>query len=128
MNPGRLCIAATLGLSAVAMGAFGTHGLRGIIGPELLAVWRTAVDYQMFHALALLALALAPASSNGGPVSFACRSFVLGILLFSGSLYLLVLLGRSWLGALTPLGGLCLMAGWGALGVHGWRAGRGLRR
>lgn len=128
MNPRLLCIAAVLGLSAVALGAFGAHGLRARVGPELLGVWRTAVDYQMVHALALLALATAPAIGDRPAVRFACRSFVLGILLFSGSLYLLVLSGRSWLGALTPLGGLCLMAGWGALGIHGWRAGRGLRR
>ena len=128
MNPRRLGIAAALGLGAVALGAFGAHGLRGLVGPELLAVWRTAVDYQMFHALALLALAFAPAGSAGGPGSLACWCFAIGVLVFSGSLYLLVLSGQSWLGAITPLGGLCLIAGWGALGIHGWRAWRDTRR
>ncbi|HEX4881656.1 MAG TPA: DUF423 domain-containing protein [Porticoccaceae bacterium] len=142
MNPRLVCFAAILGFSGVALGAFGAHGLRGLVAPEQLAVWRTAVEYQMFHALALLALAAAPAidghatgrlrcgsiacgSFAGG--SFVSGSFVLGILLFSGSLYLLVLSGMAWLGAITPLGGLCLLAGWGSLAVHGWRAWRGAR-
>lgn len=128
MNPGRLCIAAMLGLTAVALGAFGTHGLRSVVGPDLLAVWRTAVDYQMFHALAVLALAVAPASSHSGHARFACWCFGVGVMVFSGSLYLLVLGGIGWLGAITPLGGLCLIAGWGALGIHGWRAWRDPRR
>lgn len=125
MNPRLVCFAAILGLSGVALGAFGAHGLRGLVAPEQLAVWRTAVEYQMFHALALLALATAPAIAGRAAGRFACGSFVLGILLFSGSLYLLVLSGMTWLGAITPLGGLCLMAGWGSLAVHGWRAWRG---
>ncbi len=88
---------------AVAAGAFGAHSLKTVLSADMLAVFDTAVRYQMYHALALC---------------------VLGILLFSGSLYLLALTGVRWLGALTPLGGVVLMAGWASLAWGAWKKSR----
>mgnify|MGYP001128182833 FL=1 len=100
---------------AVALGAFGAHGLEGRVSPNDLAVFETGARYQMYHALALLLLALL---SPGLPEKLARISglaFILGILLFSGSLYLLVLTGVRGLGAVTPFGGVSFLVGWGTL-------------
>ncbi len=103
-------LGAVSGFCGVALGAFGAHALRERLSPELLAVFETAVRYQMFHALALLGVALlAPRASVAGWL------FVAGTVLFSGSLYGLALSGSRWLGAVTPVGGLCFLAGWAAL-------------
>jgi uncharacterized membrane protein YgdD (TMEM256/DUF423 family) len=100
---------------AVAAGAFGAHGLKARVSPEMLAVFETGARYQMYHALGLLAVAWAasrwPTSGAGSAGWF----FVAGTLLFSGSLYLLALGGPRWLGAVTPVGGLCFIAGWAVL-------------
>lgn len=107
---------------AVAAGAFGAHGLRARLTPELLAVFETGARYHMYHALGLLAVAWT-ASVRPGPATIAAGAFfVAGIVLFSGSLYALALSGIRWLGAITPLGGLCFLAGWVALA---WAASRG---
>jgi len=103
-------IAAALCFVAVALGAFGAHALRSTLeGRGMLDVWNKAVFYQFVHAIALLALALYGTINRG-----ACLLLLMGILLFSGSLYLLALIpqARDWLGAVTPLGGLCFLAGW----------------
>jgi uncharacterized membrane protein YgdD (TMEM256/DUF423 family) len=97
---------------AVAAGAFGAHGLRARLTPELLAVFETAARYQMYHALALLAVGWAAARWPGGLVGWAGWLFVAGTVLFSGSLYALALTGVRWLGAVTPLGGAAFLAGW----------------
>ena len=102
-------------LVAIAAGAFGAHGLRGRLTPDLLAVFETAARYQMYHALALLAVGLAAARWQAPVVRWAGWLFVGGTVLFSGSLYLLALTQVRWLGAVTPLGGLMLLAGWGCL-------------
>ena len=97
---------------AVAAGAFGAHLLRGRISADLLAVFETGARYQMYHALALLAVAVA---ATHWPTSFVRGAgwlFLIGTFLFSGSLYLLALTDTRWLGAVTPFGGLCLLAGW----------------
>jgi uncharacterized membrane protein YgdD (TMEM256/DUF423 family) len=99
-------------LIAVAAGAFGAHGLRGRLTPELLTVFETAARYQMYHALALLAVAWAATRWPGALVSWAGWLFVAGTLIFSGSLYALALTGARWLGAITPLGGVAFLAGW----------------
>lgn len=111
---GWLAAAALFGLTAVAAGAFGAHGLRARVPLEQVASWQTAAHYQLLHAVALLALALL-GSSGGRALGPAPWLFAAGTLLFSGSIYLLVLGGPRWLGPLTPLGGLCLMAGWTSL-------------
>lgn len=108
-----LRLAAALGFSAVALGAFGAHGLKNRLSPELLAIFEVGVRYHFYHALALLALALAPAALwssrlTGGAV----WAFVVGIAVFSGSLYLLALTDTRWLGAITPIGGVAFLAGW----------------
>lgn len=104
-------------LVAVAAGAFGAHALRSRLAPDLLAVFETAARYQMYHALALLAVAWAADRWPGPSVRWAGWLFVIGTVLFSGSLYLLALSGVRWLGAVTPLGGAALLAGWACLGL-----------
>jgi uncharacterized membrane protein YgdD (TMEM256/DUF423 family) len=107
---------------AVAAGAFGAHALRGRLTPELLAVFETAARYQMYHALALLAVAWAVARWPGPWPRAAGWCFAVGTVLFSGSLYALALTGLRWLGAITPLGGVAFLAGWALLAVSGgWR-------
>ena len=97
---------------AVGLGAFGAHGLRGILSPEDLVIFETGVRYQMYHALALLGVAWAVTQWETTLLEWSGWLFVLGILVFSGSLYILVLTGQRWLGAVTPLGGLALILGW----------------
>tara|TARA_B100001167_G_scaffold103060_1_gene62986 strand:+ start:482 stop:850 length:369 start_codon:yes stop_codon:yes gene_type:complete len=97
---------------AVGLGAFGAHGLRGILSPEDLVTFETGVRYQMYHALALLGVAWAVTQWETVLLEWTGWLFVLGILVFSGSLYILVLTGQRWLGAVTPLGGLAFILGW----------------
>lgn len=99
---------------AVAIGAFGAHGLKDRITPELLQTFETGVRYHMYHALALVAVAYAVSrwQASSGLSNAAGWLFVAGTVLFSGSLYLLALTGVKWLGAITPLGGVAFIAGW----------------
>ena len=113
--------ALSAGLAVVA-GAFGAHGLRGRLSPDMMAVFETAARYHMYHALGLLAVAVVAGRLTGRSAVLAGWLFVAGTLLFSGSLYLLALGGPRWLGAVTPLGGLCFIVGWLALA---WSALRG---
>jgi uncharacterized membrane protein YgdD (TMEM256/DUF423 family) len=106
---------------AVAAGAFGAHGLRDRLAPDMLAVFETAVRYQMYHALALLAVAWAAVRWPESSAVVAGWLFVVGIVVFSGSLYVLALSGVRWLGAITPLGGLCFLGGWSVLVWTVWR-------
>ncbi len=97
---------------AVALGAFGAHGLRQRLSPDMLAIFETGVRYHVYHALALLAVAWV---ADKNPESFANAAgwaFTLGIVVFSGSLYILSISGIRWLGAVTPLGGVALLVGW----------------
>jgi uncharacterized membrane protein YgdD (TMEM256/DUF423 family) len=111
-------------LIAVAAGAFGAHALRARLAPDLLAVFETAARYQMYHALALLIIAVAAARWPDFSVRFAGRLFIAGTVLFSGSLYALALTGTRWLGAITPVGGVLFLAGWAALGYAALHAMR----
>jgi len=115
-----LTLAAGLGCLAVALGAFGAHGLAKFLasfddGALRLDWWKTAAQYHLAHALALGLAAGVVGDTRAGRV--ACVAFALGIVLFSGSLYTMTLTGTRWLGAVTPLGGLSMMAGWVALAV-----------
>lgn len=101
-----------LAAMAVAAGAFGAHGLRGIIDESALANWETAARYQMYHALGLLGVSYACATYKHKLAGAAGWLFVAGIVLFSGSLYALSLSGLRILGAITPLGGVAFIAGW----------------
>jgi uncharacterized membrane protein YgdD (TMEM256/DUF423 family) len=116
--------AATAGFVGVALGAFGAHALRGRLTPEMLAVFETGVRYQMYHAFAAFAAAWAYARWQRRVFGIAGWLFLAGIVVFSGSLYLLALGGARWLGAVTPLGGTLFLAGWLALVMGGLRAAR----
>jgi len=108
-----LRIGALLGFIDVAFGAFGAHALRERLSPDLLAVFETGVRYQMYHALAILIVALFRGrSSTNSRATWAGWCFVAGIVLFSGSLYVLALTGIGVFGAITPIGGLFFLAGW----------------
>ena len=109
-------------LLAVAAGAFGAHGLRRLLAPEQIAVWQTAVLYQFVHGLGMLALAVLDALRPSPWLRRASLLMAAGIVLFSGSLYLLSFLHAPWLGPLTPVGGTLFLAGW-ALAIQGLRPG-----
>jgi len=111
------------GFIGVALGAFAAHGLKGRLGPDMLAILEVGVRYQMYHALALLAVAWAATRWPGNIVTAAGWLFVAGTVIFSGSLYLLSITGMRWLGAITPLGGIAFLAGWLCLAWAAW-AGR----
>ena len=108
---------------AVAAGAFGAHGLRQRLSADMLAVFEIAVRYQMYHALALLAVSWAQTRWPGPALQLSGYAFVAGTILFSGSLYLLSLTGARWLGAITPLGGLAFLVGWLAFAWAVWKYG-----
>ena len=116
MDRNFLLIGAVLGFLGVAIGAFGAHGLRARLTPEMLAVFEVGVRYQMYHVFAVLIVAATMA--HVGPVRLlivAGWSFVAGILIFSGSLYALALTGTTTFGAITPIGGLGFLIGWACL-------------
>ena len=117
-----LSLAAFSGLLAVALGAFGAHALRGRLDDYARGVFDTAVQYHFYHSLALLGVGLLALHYPASPLlRSAGIAFLLGILVFSGSLYLLSMTGRTWLGAITPIGGLAFLVGWGCLAAAGWR-------
>jgi uncharacterized membrane protein YgdD (TMEM256/DUF423 family) len=110
-----LALGAVSGFLAVAAGAFGAHALRSRLTPDLLAVFETGARYQMYHALALLAVAWLVGRGGIPGAIWAGWLFVIGTCVFSGSLYALALTGQRWLGAITPLGGVAFLAGWACL-------------
>jgi len=123
MTDRQLVIVAALTLMVgVGAGAFGAHGLKRMITPDMLTVWQTAVLYQLVHGLGMLIIAAlgtrmgSPLLNLSGTVMFA------GILIFSGSLYTLVLTGTKWLGAITPLGGVAFLIAWAMVAVAAYRA------
>tara|TARA_B100000073_G_C23295482_1_gene396358 strand:- start:83 stop:451 length:369 start_codon:yes stop_codon:yes gene_type:complete len=97
---------------SVLLGAFGAHGLKNRLSMEDLAIFETAVRYQMYHALGILLMGVASLYLNEKLVSIPAYFLILGIIIFSGSLFLLVFTNLRWFGAITPLGGLCLIIGW----------------
>ncbi|MCM2462588.1 DUF423 domain-containing protein [Pseudomonas sp. LARHCG127] len=116
-----LMLAAFFGFTGVALGAFAAHGLKNRLSADYLAIFHTGVTYQLVHTLALLGVALLATHIPGRIVTWAGISFVVGILLFSGSLYLLTLTGISKLGIITPFGGVAFLIGWLCLGLAAWR-------
>lgn len=118
MHKGFLQTAALLGALSVALGAFGAHGLKKIVPPETVSTFETGVRYQFYHVFALLAVAILYDKFSADWMRYAGISFLVGMLLFSGSLYVLTALkatntvGLSGIGAITPFGGLFLIAGW----------------
>jgi len=116
-----LSIAAALGFTGVALGSFGAHALKARLAPEMLAAFETGVRYQLTHALALLAVAWACTRWPGRPAWASGWLFIIGTVLFSGSLYVLSLTGAREIGIVTPFGGMALLTGWLCLLVAPWR-------
>ena len=116
-----LSFAAVSGFLSVCLGAFAAHGLKHQISPESLAIWQTGVQYQMYHALALLAVGLLYQTQASKALKLSGLAFILGSLLFSGSLYALALGAPGIFGVITPFGGLSFLVGWAALVVHALR-------
>jgi uncharacterized membrane protein YgdD (TMEM256/DUF423 family) len=121
-----LLAASVLGFLSVALGAFGAHGLRSRLAPladgaQRLEWWSTGAHYQAIHALALGLVAWLATRSSSAAVTVATVAFVVGVLFFSGSLYVMTLTGMRWLGAITPLGGAAFLVGWAAIAVVAWR-------
>lgn len=121
MLRGFLMLAAFFGFTGVALGAFAAHGLKNRLTPEYLTIFHTGVTYQLVHTLALFGVALLATQIQGRLITWAGLSFTVGIVLFSGSLYLLTLTGISKLGIITPFGGLAFLTGWVCLGLAAWR-------
>lgn len=122
MNRNFVVIAAVLGAVGVVLGAFGAHGLSAILTANgHTDTFHTATQYQMIHALALLGVAVAAQQWPGKLMQWAGYLFLAGVVLFSGSLYLLAIFDLSWLGAVAPLGGVALIGGWVCLGWAAWR-------
>jgi uncharacterized membrane protein YgdD (TMEM256/DUF423 family) len=115
-------VGALSAFTAVAAGAFGAHALRTRLSAEMLAVFEVAARYQMYHALALIACAWAATRWPGTLVTASAWLFVVGTVLFCGTLYMLSLTGIRWLGAVTPVGGVALLAGWLMLAAAVWKS------
>lgn len=115
-------VGALFGAVGVAVGAFGAHALKARVDDYMLQVFETGVRYQMYHALALIAVAWAAARWPDRWIDVSGWLFVAGIVIFSGSLYTMALSGLRWLGAVTPIGGLCLILGWATLAIAVWRS------
>ncbi|MGB0715724.1 MAG: DUF423 domain-containing protein [Phycisphaerae bacterium] len=124
MNAGWVKVAAAIGALSVGLGAFGAHGLKGKIEPEKLANFETAVRYQMYHALALLATAWYVGHGGSRWSRMSAWSFLIGVLFFSGSIYGLTFTTIRWFIPFTPAGGLLLMLGWVFLGLSSRRSNR----
>ncbi len=115
-----LMLAGLLGFLGVLLGAFGAHGLKGKLSKEMLETFEVGVRYHLVHAVALLVVASLAGLHPRRSLDVAGWSFVLGILIFSGSLYVLAVSGFTKLGMITPVGGAAFMVGWIALAVAGW--------
>lgn len=118
-NPKKIRLAALLGFFAVALGAFGAHGLETLLkAHETVEIWKTASHYHLVHAVALLVLALI--DSEEGAARWSWTSIWWGVLIFSGTLYALAATGSKWLGAVAPVGGLLMLIGWLLLALRRW--------
>ncbi len=116
-----LTLAAVLGFLSVMLGAFGAHALKNTLDSYGREIYEKAVLYQMFHSLAVLAVGLLQDSHPQTSFAGAGWSFLLGVILFSGSLYLLAMTGAKWWGAVTPFGGVAFLLGWAWLAYALWR-------
>ncbi|QQX79104.1 DUF423 domain-containing protein [Shewanella sp. KX20019] len=121
MRNGFLLLAALSGFMSVALGAFGAHGLKNVTTTEMIAIFNLGVEYQFYHTFALIAVAFAGHWLKSRLLDWAGYLFIVGTMLFSGSLYLYALLGTKWTGPITPLGGVCLLLGWLLIAVAVWR-------
>ncbi|ABO24628.1 DUF423 domain-containing protein [Shewanella loihica] len=121
MRKGFLLLAALSGFLAVALGAFGAHGLKQVTTPEMIDIFNLGVEYQFYHTFALIAVAFSGHWFKSRLIDWAGYLFLLGIVMFSGSLYLYVLVGSKWTGPVTPMGGVCFLLGWLFIAVAVWR-------
>ncbi|MCL1057719.1 DUF423 domain-containing protein [Shewanella sp. Choline-02u-19] len=121
MRNGFLLLAALSGFMSVALGAFAAHGLKNVTTAEMIAIFNLGVEYQFYHTFALIAVAFAGHWLKSRLLDWAGYLFIVGTMLFSGSLYLYALLGAKWTGPITPLGGVCLLLGWLLIAVAVWR-------
>ena len=121
MSKAILMTASALLALAVAIGAFGAHGLKSHISAEMMQVYKTGVEYHFYHALGLLFIGLLSISMPSGLLNWSAILLTIGIILFSGSLYILAVTGIKWLGAITPLGGVSFIVGWILLFVAVWK-------
>lgn len=113
MKSTLIALGAFCAFTGVCLGAFGAHGLKSVLLPEALAVYQTGVTYQMWHALGLIGIGILQFQwPDSKKIVWSGRFMALGILLFSGSLYLLAILDYRWLGAITPIGGVCFSIAW----------------
>ena len=117
-----LVTGALTAMLGVALGAFGAHALKARLDAPMLLIWQTAVQYHLIHALGIIAVAIAAVHWSHAAMNWAGWAMFVGVLLFSGSLYLLAFTGIRWLGAITPLGGLAFIAGWLLFAYAAWRA------
>ncbi len=116
-------LSALSGFLSVALGAFGAHGLKNRLSEEMMAIYHTAVHYQFLHTLALLAVGiLIQQWGKSILLTLSAAGFLSGIIIFSGSLYLLSFTGIRWLGAITPIGGVAFLAGWASLFIAAYKA------
>lgn len=124
MSDRSLVIAAALCLLVgVGAGAFGAHGLKRMLSSDMMQIWHTAVLYQLVHGLGMLAIAALAARFGSPLLSWAGALMLIGIVFFSGSLYVLALSGTKWLGAVTPLGGTFFIIAWALVALAAWRHG-----
>ncbi|GIU18920.1 MULTISPECIES: DUF423 domain-containing protein [unclassified Shewanella] len=121
MRNGFLLLAALSGFIAVALGAFGAHGLKNVAPPDLIAIFNLGVEYQFYHTFALIAVAFSGHWLKSRLLDWAGYLFIAGMVLFSGSLYLYALIGAKWTGPVTPMGGVCFLLGWLFIAVAVWR-------
>ncbi|MDR8522979.1 MULTISPECIES: DUF423 domain-containing protein [Shewanella] len=121
MRKGFLLLAALSGFIAVALGAFGAHGLKNVAPAELIAIFNLGVEYQFYHTFALIAVAFAGHWIKSRLLDWAGYLFLVGIVLFSGSLYMYALIGAKWTGPVTPMGGVCFLLGWIFIALAVWR-------
>ncbi|GIU45055.1 membrane protein [Shewanella sairae] len=121
MRNGFLLLAALSGFIAVALGAFGAHGLKNVAPADLIAIFNLGVEYQFYHTFALIAVAFAGHWIKSRLLDWAGYMFIAGMILFSGSLYMYALIGAKWTGPVTPMGGVCFLLGWLFIAVAVWR-------
>uniref|UniRef100_UPI0032164109 DUF423 domain-containing protein n=1 Tax=uncultured Draconibacterium sp. TaxID=1573823 RepID=UPI0032164109 len=121
MSKTILMTASVLLAMAVGLGAFGAHGLKSYLSSEMLVTWKTGVEYHFYHALGLLLVGVLAYLVPSLQLKWSAILLTAGVVLFSGSLYVLAISGIKWLGAITPLGGLSFIAGWAMLFVAVWK-------
>lgn len=123
MSHSRLALSAgaACGFLTVALGAFGAHGLEDILTPDRMITYQTGIEYQAYHSLALILSGILASTHSGKSIQIAIWSFITGIILFSGSLYLLAISQTSWLGIITPFGGTAFLIGWAFLFISAYK-------